>query len=156
MVNYVGISPTPISIPPWIQDSSQDIAVAADKSLVVDGYDSTDVDIMADMILQDIGAVELSMITRYDSLDGVKMVYSPIAARTRMVLYSANNLLGQPYSTLHSNGIDVLNSAHYVDGELNRGYQLSNEPPSLDMNIQVASTADIVPFSTSGEVYEVV
>lgn len=154
-MNYVGISPTPITQPPWKTPGTPDTAVAADQSIIVDGYNSVDVDAMADMILQDIGAVELSMITRYDSLDGASMVYSPISSRTRLVQYSANNLLGLANSVLNANGTDFLNSTHYVDGEINRGYQLGSVPPELEMEIEVAIVADAVPFNISGEVYDV-
>lgn len=154
MVTYRGISPVPIGVPPWLQKPTDPAAVVADPSFVVEGYGNFDVDTMAEITLQEIGAVELSMLTRYDSLDGVQMAYSPLVSRTRMISYSANNLMGQPNSLLTGNGQDALNSAHYVNGEINRGYDIVDTP--LDMDIQVAVNADIVPFSTTGEVYEVV
>lgn len=149
------ISPTPLTGSWRLQPNNDSIVVAADPSIVVEGYDP-DIDVMADLILQDIGAVELSMMTRYDSLDGARMAYSPIPTKSRLVPYSVNNLMGQPNSALAASGQDFLNSSHYVEGEVNRGYALNGEPPSLDMNIQVATSADVVPFSTSGEVYEVI
>jgi hypothetical protein len=148
------IQATPITLPPWLREQQNDLVVAADPSIVVEGYEA-DIDGMAEAILQDIGAVELSMMTRYDSLDGNRMVYSAVSTRSRLPQYSANNLMGQPSSALTANSQDFLNSAHYVQGELNRGYALDGEPTSLDMNIQVATSADIVPFSTSAQVYEV-
>ncbi len=155
MVNYTGISPTPISVP-WTRPPNENsLAVAADRSLLIEGYEP-DIDVMADLILQNIGAVELSLMTRYDSLDGARMAYSPLTTKSRLPQYSVNNLMGQPNSALSASGQDLLNTSHYVQGELPRGYALEGEPPAVSMDIQVAVTADVVPFSVTGEVYEVV
>lgn len=150
------IYPTPASMPVLNAYKPNDLVVAADPDIVVEGRNDFEIDSMADAILQDIGAVELSMMTRYDSLDGDAMVYSPIVSKSRQMPYSSNNLMGQPNSALTANGKSYLNSSHYVQGEINRGYQLDGEPDNLDMDIQIAVVADVVPFSVDGEVYEVI
>lgn len=156
MVDYVKVGPQPITVPPWLKQGSDDKAVAADPSLTVKGFSSEETDVLAGIVLETIGAVELSMITRYDSLDGVKMAYSAVPTVSRMAKYSASNLMGYPSSMLSANGQGSANAAHYIQGEISNGYELSEMPTGLELDIQVATSGDVVPFSATGNAYEVI
>jgi hypothetical protein len=149
------VNPYPISTAPWQEQVNPSVAVAADPDLVIDQYATDDIDIMADLILQDIGGVELSKILRYDSLDGINQIYSPMAATSRVRPYHSNNLMGQEFSRLVADGSNPLNVSRYIEGETSRGIALENEPTEYDVEIQVALAADWVPFSASIETVEV-
>lgn len=151
------VSATPISTAPWTATPTSSPAVAADPDLTVESSTDIGVDIMEDLILHEIGAVELSKLLRYDTLGGEEVVYSPVSTTNRVVNYSANNLLGQETSALVSNGLSIMNSIHYVDGETSRGYSLERILPEQDMQIQVAIFGDIVAFkSTTAPAVEVI
>lgn len=139
----------PISTAPWVKPSGSSTAVAADPALVIEPYSNIDVDVMADLILQDIGGVELSKILRYDSFDGFNQVYSPMAQKSRVKPYASNNMLGQEFSRVSADGSNRMNAAHYMDGEIARGISLTNEPPEYDVEIQVAIAGDWVAFAPS-------
>lgn len=143
------LSATPISTAPWKKPVSPSPAVAADPDLVVETYSSIDVDVMADLILQDIGGVELSKILRYDSIDGNTTVYSPMSSVSRIKPYNSNNLLGQEFSRLVAGGSSAMNITSYMDGEVPRGVALTGEPTEYDVQVQVAIAADWVPFSST-------
>ena len=140
---------TPISTAPWKAASTSSPAVAADPSLNIESYSTMEVDVMADLILTEIGGVELSRILRYDALDGVNQVYSPMAQTSRVKPYSSNNLMGQENSRMFADGTNSLNLGRYMNGETSRGVSLSEQqPPSTDVEIQIAIAADWVPFAT--------
>jgi hypothetical protein len=143
------VNPVPISTAPWITTPGSSTAVAADPDIVIEPYSNIDVDVMADLILGDIGGVELSKILRYDSFDGFNQVYSPMSQKSRIKPYSSNNLLGQEFSRMAADGSSVMNSAHYAGGEVARGVSLVNEPPEYDVEIQVAIAGDWVAFASS-------
>jgi hypothetical protein len=148
---------TPITTTPWRVAGNASPAVNADPALVVEGLTDIDVDTMADLILQDIGAVELSKLLRYDSFENMQVAYSPVSSQNRMLSYRANSLIGQENSLLTANGTSALSTTNYIDGEINRGYELGYTPSEFDVEIQVAISGDVVPFNTSqGEVLEVV
>lgn len=140
----------PISTAPWQQLANSSPAVAADPDIVIEPYANIDVDVMADLILQDIGGVELSKILRYDSLDGVNVVYSPASNTSRVKPYHSNNLLGQEFSRMVADGSSAMNINRYVEGEMPRGISLDGEPQEYDVEIQVAIAGDWVPFSATG------
>lgn len=146
------VNPVPISTAPWIKDPNPSTAVAADPDIVVEPYSNIDVDIMADLILHDIGGVELSKILRYDSFDGINQVYSPMSQKSRIKPYASNNLLGQEFSRMSADGANRMNTAHYMDGEVSRGIALTDEPPEYDVEIQVAIAGDWVAFAPSSAV----
>jgi hypothetical protein len=143
------VNPYPISTAPWQKPPTSSTSVAADPDLVIEPYSNIDVDIMADMILSDIGGVELSKILRYDSLDGINVVYSPMSQKSRVKPYDSNNLLGQEFSQMVANGSSAMNITRYMEGENPRGIVLENEPTEYEVEIQIAIAADWVPFSAS-------
>lgn len=53
-------------------------ALAADPDIVLAVPESLAVDIQADLILQDIGGIELITMSRHDTVNGQKMVYQPL------------------------------------------------------------------------------
>jgi hypothetical protein len=140
---------TPFTTGWWNPPVDASPAVAADPDLVIEPYSNIDVDVMADLILGDIGGVELSKILRYDSFDGFNQVYSPMSQKSRIKPYSSNNLLGQEFSRMASDGSNRMNTAHYMGGEVARGLELVDQPPEYDVEIQVAIAGDWVPFSTT-------
>jgi len=139
----------PVQTAPWQKLPNPTVVVAADPDLVLESYSNVDVDVMAELILEDIGGVELSRILRYDSLDGVNVTYSPITKRSRVKPYHSNNLLGQEFSRLVANGSNSLNVVRYLEGETSRGISLNAEPPETLVEVQVALSADWVPFSAT-------
>ena len=143
------VNPYPVSTAPWQTKPDPSVAVAADPDLVIESYSNVDVDVMADLILQDIGGIELSRILRYDSLDGVNRVYNAMSSTSRVKPYNSNNLLGQEFSRIQANGGSDLNIGKYMQGEVIRGVSLDGEPAEYDVQIQVAIAADWVPFSTA-------
>lgn len=153
----MALNATPISTAPWTTHPTTSPAVAADPDLTVESSADIGIDIMEDLILHEIGAVELSKLLRYDTLSGGDVVYSPISTTNRILNYSANSLLGQESSAITANGLSVMNSIHYVEGETSRGYSLERILPEQDMQIQVAIFGDIVPFkSTTAPAVEVI
>ena len=130
--------------------SSDDSVKIATPDLLVFGEEVVAIEIMTDLIFEDIGGHELSMISRHDLVNGQTILYSPIKNLTDLYLqYNPNNIL-RLQSADSFFGSLALSFPNYIPVYGN-GYTLEGDDPDLTKRTKVFNGKSIYIDPISGD-----
>lgn len=101
--------PAPV-LPSFRKDTSDNFknVKVASKDIIVFDESDINIELMQDLLFEDIGAIELANMSRYDLIDGQEVFYSPIKnLSTIKRRFDPNNIISTATKTKTSYAIDL-------------------------------------------------